>query len=152
MTPWTAAHQAPLSMDSPGKNTGVGCHALLQGIFLTQGSNLGLPRCRQILYSLSHQFILKCKLNCSPLCICVVIILRQGPVLIEELSVQADPVLTWSSACLVAWSKLLHLSEPQFHWSRWMGSVVLLTLPESVPPFIICILAILKWSSKLVWL
>ena len=25
--------------DSPGKNTGVGCHALLQGIFLTQGSN-----------------------------------------------------------------------------------------------------------------
>ena len=29
--------------DSPGKNTGVGCHALLQGIFLTQGSNLSLP-------------------------------------------------------------------------------------------------------------
>ena len=26
--------------DSPGENTGVGCHALLQGIFLTQGSNL----------------------------------------------------------------------------------------------------------------
>ena len=25
--------------DSPGKNTGMGCHALLQGIFLTQGSN-----------------------------------------------------------------------------------------------------------------
>ena len=29
--------------DSPGKNTGVGCHALLQGIFLTQGSKPGLP-------------------------------------------------------------------------------------------------------------
>ena len=29
-------------MDSPGKNTGVGCHALLQGIFQTQGSNLRL--------------------------------------------------------------------------------------------------------------
>ena len=28
--------------DSPGKNTGVGCHFLLQGIFLTQGSNLHL--------------------------------------------------------------------------------------------------------------
>ena len=40
--------------DSPGKNTGVGCHALLQGIFLTQGSNPGLPHCR-ILYHLSHQ-------------------------------------------------------------------------------------------------
>ena len=38
VTPWTVAHQAPLSMDSPGKDTGVGCHALLQGIFLTQGS------------------------------------------------------------------------------------------------------------------
>ena len=35
--------------DSPGKNTGVGCHALLQGIFPTQGSNPGLPHCRQIL-------------------------------------------------------------------------------------------------------
>ena len=36
----TLALQAPLSMGFPGKNTGVGCHAiLLQGIFLTQGSN-----------------------------------------------------------------------------------------------------------------
>ena len=34
---WTVTLQAPLSMNSPGKNTGVGCHALLQGIFLTQG-------------------------------------------------------------------------------------------------------------------
>ena len=39
---------------SPGKNTGVGCHALLQGIFPTQGSNPGLPHCRWILYCLSH--------------------------------------------------------------------------------------------------
>ena len=36
--------------DSPGKNTGVGSHALLQGIFLTQRSNPSLPRCRQIIY------------------------------------------------------------------------------------------------------
>ena len=41
--------------DSPGKNTGVGCHALLQGIFPTQGLNPGVPHCRQILYHLSHQ-------------------------------------------------------------------------------------------------
>ena len=40
--------------DCPGKNTGVGCHWLLQGIFLTQGSNSGLPHCRQILYCLSQ--------------------------------------------------------------------------------------------------
>ena len=37
--------------DSPGKNTGVGCHAL-QGIFPTQGSNPGLLYCRWILYQL----------------------------------------------------------------------------------------------------
>ena len=41
--------------DSPGKNTGVGCHSLLQGIFLTQGSNPGLQHRRRILYHLSHQ-------------------------------------------------------------------------------------------------
>ena len=40
--------------DSPGKNTGVGCCALLQGIFLTQGLNLYLLRCRQVPYPLSH--------------------------------------------------------------------------------------------------
>ena len=34
--------------DSPGKNTGVGCHTLLQVIFPTQGSNPGLPHCRWI--------------------------------------------------------------------------------------------------------
>ena len=48
--------QAPIrllcSWNSPGKNTGVDCLSLLQGIFPTQGSNLS---CRQILYHLSHQ-------------------------------------------------------------------------------------------------
>ena len=48
----------PLSMVfsvySPSKNTGVGCHSVLQRIFLAQRSNLGLPRCRWILYHLSH--------------------------------------------------------------------------------------------------
>ena len=38
--------------NSPGQNTGVD---LLQGIFPTQGSNPGLPLCRQILYQLSYQ-------------------------------------------------------------------------------------------------
>ena len=55
VTPWTAARQAPLFMGFPGKKTGVGCHSLLHGIFPTQGSNPGLPHCRQILYCLSHQ-------------------------------------------------------------------------------------------------
>ena len=38
----------------PGKNTGVGSHSLLQGIFPAQESNQCLPNCRQILYHLSH--------------------------------------------------------------------------------------------------
>ena len=41
--------------DFLGESTGLGCHFLLQGIFLTQGSNPGLPHCRQTLYHLSHQ-------------------------------------------------------------------------------------------------
>ena len=41
--------------DSPGKNSGAGCHALLQEIFTTQGSNPDCLHCRQILYCLSHQ-------------------------------------------------------------------------------------------------
>ena len=40
--------------NSPGQNTGVGSRPLLQGIFLTQGSNPGLPHCRQILYQVNH--------------------------------------------------------------------------------------------------
>ena len=43
--------------DFPGKNTGVSCHVLLQGIFPTQGLNSVLPPCRQTLYHLSHQGI-----------------------------------------------------------------------------------------------
>ena len=40
--------------NSPRKNTEVGSHSLLQGIVPIQGLNLGLLRCRQILYCLSH--------------------------------------------------------------------------------------------------
>ena len=51
-TPWTVA--CPL--DFPGKNTGVGCHFLLQDIFPTQESNPGhLLHCRQILSQLSYK-------------------------------------------------------------------------------------------------
>ena len=51
----TAARQAPRPWNSPGKNIGVGCHFLFQEIFLTQGSNMRLLRCRQILYLLSYE-------------------------------------------------------------------------------------------------
>ena len=44
--------------DSPGKNSGVRCHPLFQGIFTTQGLNPGLLHCRWILYCLSQQRLL----------------------------------------------------------------------------------------------
>ena len=46
---------SPVHGDLPGKNIGVGCHALLQGIFPTQGLKPGLLHGRWILYHLSHQ-------------------------------------------------------------------------------------------------
>ena len=46
--------------DSPCKNIGVGCHAFLHGIFLTQGWNPGLPHCRQILYHLTFYLLTIC--------------------------------------------------------------------------------------------
>ena len=54
-TPWIVATRLFCPWNSPGYFPGVGCHSLLQGILPTQGSNPGLPRCRQILYQLSHQ-------------------------------------------------------------------------------------------------
>ena len=66
-TLWIVACQAPLSMGFfSGKNTGVGCHALLQGIFPTQGSNLCLLYWKWILYPLSHQ-------GSPTVCVCVCI-------------------------------------------------------------------------------
>ena len=48
-------HELYSPWNSPGQNTGVGSHSLLQGIFPTQGLNPGLPHCKGILYQLSHQ-------------------------------------------------------------------------------------------------
>ena len=76
---WTAAL---CLWDFPNRNTGVGCHFLLQGIFLTQGSNQGLLCYRQILHQLSHQrkpkrtFIMSIKCYiCSPfgVSLCIII-------------------------------------------------------------------------------
>ena len=47
-TLWIAPSRLLCPWDPPGKNTGVGCHALLQGLFLTQGLNPCLLHCRRI--------------------------------------------------------------------------------------------------------
>ena len=41
--------------NSPGQNTGVGSLSLFRGIFPSQGTNPGIPHCRQIIYHLSHK-------------------------------------------------------------------------------------------------
>ena len=64
VTLWTVAHQAPLSMGFPGKNTGEGCHFLLQGTVLTQGSNLGLSRLLHRRWILCHWAIRKASWCC----------------------------------------------------------------------------------------
>ena len=58
VTSWTIACQAPCAWDSPGKNTRVGCHFLLQRIFKTQGLNLDLLHCRQNLCPLSYGLLI----------------------------------------------------------------------------------------------
>ena len=81
--PWSPALQVdslPAEPQGKPKNTGVGCHSLLQGIFPTQGLNPGLLHFRWILYQLSNKG--------SPiLCMCV------------SHSVMSDSVISWTTAC-----------------------------------------------------
>ena len=65
VTLWTIAHQAPLSTGFSRQEYCSGRHVLLQGIFPTQGLNLGLLHCRQILYHLSHLPNLYFHLHCT---------------------------------------------------------------------------------------
>ena len=64
-TPWAAAHQLLFPWNSPFKSAGMGCHSLLQEIFLTQGLKPGLPHCRHILY---HLLLLLNLFSCVWLC------------------------------------------------------------------------------------
>ena len=78
-TPWTIAYQAPLSMGFSRQGYWSGLPFPFPGIFPTQGSNSGLPHCRQTLYPLSHQGSLillyissydPCSMGGRCLCIC----------------------------------------------------------------------------------
>ena len=89
-TPWTVASQAVCPWDFPGKNTGVGCHSLLQGIFLDQGSNPHLLHWQAGSLSLSHQGSLSDSLACllsrfSHVWLCVTLwtVALQAPLPIE---------------------------------------------------------------------
>ena len=67
-SPTLQAGSLPAEPLGKPKNTGVGTLSLLQGIFLTQGLNPGLPHCRQTLYCLRHQGSSKIKVKFVQLC------------------------------------------------------------------------------------
>ena len=84
------ARQAPLPRDSPGKNIGVGCHFLLQGIFPTQGLNLrflgllqrqadSLPLVPPGKHCLSGQMVVSHACGCGLNCISAEFILKSQP-------------------------------------------------------------------------
>ena len=80
MTPWTIAHQSPLSIDFPGKNTVVGCHFLFQGIFLAQELNwnpcICCTGCRILLISkISTNSVVMSTLSCLMFTFCALLIL-----------------------------------------------------------------------------
>ena len=101
---------------SPGKNTGVGCHSLLQRLFPTQGLNPSLPHCRQVLYHLKpqrspKQALIKrrCLRACSEVC--------EMKVGLEAEQIQMQALVPSSRVCVMQkvgprWSDLI---RPHLH-------------------------------------
>ena len=84
--------------DSPGKNTEVGCHALLQGIFPTQEWNPCLLHCRQILYTYWGTWEALVPFYCMPFILCTVCLTSLG----YKLHVIRDFLLYCSQLCPVS--------------------------------------------------
>ena len=93
--------------DLPGKNTGVGGHFLLQGIFPTQGWNLGFPHCRRILYSSTE---LRGKLQQS---LSYVLPVSLDVLILKHLT----PVKSHRRGSLGALSQQHHVFTVHPHWS-----------------------------------
>ena len=113
MTPWAVAHQAPLSA---GKNTGVGNHFLLQGIFLTQGPNLRLLLCWQILYLLSPRD--------SAICSALI----DDPVSSRYFSslLLGWPKYSFRFSCMMVWKNTNFLANPILNYSTWRSIMMYL--------------------------
>ena len=96
-TPWTVAHQAPLSMEFSRQEYWRGCHSFFQGIFLTQGLNLGLLHCRQILFWQSYK---------------------------GSYHILAHPQLLWTIENVIGSWKITKIWEKRKSWGRieWQGS------------------------------
>ena len=89
--------------DSPGKNAGMGCHALLQGIFPSRESNPGLPHCRLSFYCLSYQGSHLCVIVSNNFsffnsyrAICCYLVAKSRPTLLWPHSPLGSSVCDWS--------------------------------------------------------
>ena len=115
--------------NSPGKNTGVGYHSVLQGIFPTQGLNPVLSHCRRVLYHLSHQGNICC---CSVNQLCPTLWLNE--LRHARLPCPSPSARACSNTCPLRWwchpttSSSVVPSPPVFNLSphqglfQWVGS------------------------------
>ena len=94
--------------DSPGKNSGVGCHALIQGIFPTQGSNPVLPHCKQILHQLSHQRTPLYKIRICRCCALGTVLGKRKPPMTSEIQPRVPYPVQESSYSQLSYSGVPH--------------------------------------------
>jgi len=98
-------HRLHSPWNSPGQNTGMGSLSFLQGVFPIQGSNPGLPHCRQIINQLSHQGIPQYKIESLKINKNIWSFLWQGKLCAYELSTQGmqEPELLTTPLWVICW-------------------------------------------------
>ena len=140
-TPWTVACQVLCPWNSPGQNTGVGCHFLVQGIFPTQQSNPSLPHCRQILHCLSHQGNPNCLLTCAKTIFFNLQTVSGPKILAIGASQLINDLGKWS-VHLGAW----HLTPSLSNYLYYMGGIDLLIPELGIFQFV---QVVLVWDSNI---
>ena len=125
---WTIGLRLLCPWDSSGKSTGVGCHALLQEIFPTKGSNPSLLHCRQILLLLNYRGSL---IENYRMFLMTVIVINQGKVYFlnfkKWLSIDNHSfhlIRASASDTLWTWLSLTHLNLVMILWN---SPIVILT-------------------------
>ena len=147
--------------DSPGKYTGVGCHSLLQGIFLTEGSTSHLqhwqvgslplvppgkstlPPTKFLHWDIKNQSCsepLKC-INCGFTMVSVLYQIVYCIIIVSHLYCELDP----HRYLVCCWLSIL------FHWSYWFSSLLYLSMTPS-PKLIHCVWGVTAWANKHSWM
>ena len=135
-TLWIVACQAPLTWDSPGTITGVGCHALLQEILPTQGLNprlLHLLHCRQVLYSWATReapstpsILWKSPLNIlsSRFQITGIMFTRTAETAITRLTSILPFAPRWQTVIIIGWVQVLSCHKVYIQPSSWQDVTI----------------------------